>query len=167
MPTPDASAQFDYPLPAFHFRVIFSNLHGSDTSFQEVRGITSEMETEDVPEGGENHFVHRLPKAVKHPLLELKRGLGLAPSPLITWCRGTLESGFARQIRPSLVNVYLLDSQGDPLRGWAFANAYPVKWEIDDFNSTKNDVAIESISLSYSTCTPISLSSSWQSRSAS
>lgn len=159
MPTPEVSAYLDYPLPAFHFRVSFSNLHGSDTSFQEVKGISSEIDVEEVPEGGQNLFIHRLPKAVKHPLLELKRGLGVAPSPLITWCRGILESGFARTIRPSLVNVYLLDGDGDPIKGWSFANAYPVKWEIDEFKSDKNDVAIESISLSYSTCTPISASS--------
>ena len=32
------------------------------------------MEIETVVEGGENRFVHRLPKPVKHPNLVLKRG---------------------------------------------------------------------------------------------
>ncbi len=138
-----------YPLPAFYFKVVFANLPGSDTSFQEAHGISSEMDTEEVEEGGESRFVHRLPRRVKHPLLELKRGIAPISSPLVLWCQSTLESGFSRQISPRSANVYLLDETGAPVRSWLFANAYPVKWEVDGFNSTKNEVAIETISLSY------------------
>jgi phage tail-like protein len=146
-PGPQAAV---YPLPAFYFKVVFTGLRaGSDTSFQEVRGIGSEIEVEEVVEGGENRFVHRLPKAVKHPQLELKRGIAPMNSPLVAWCRSVLDSGFSSPITPSLVTVYLLDQFGAPARGWSFANAYPIKWEIDDFKSTKNEVAIETIVLSY------------------
>jgi phage tail-like protein len=139
-----------YPLPAFYFKVVFTAFLGfADTSFQEVRGIGAEMETEDVMEGGENRFVHRLPTSLKHPQLELKRGIAPMHSALVRWCRSVLESGFSSTIMPSLVTVYLLDQNGAPARGWAFSHAYPVKWNIDDFNSTKNDVAIETITLNY------------------
>jgi phage tail-like protein len=143
-----------YPLPAFYFKVIVTGLNGSDTSFQEVRGIGSEIETEDVVEGGENRFVHRLPKGVKHPQLELKRGITTMSSPLITWCRSVLDNSFSSPpgsppIGPKAVVVQLLDEGGNPVRAWSFENAYPVKWEIDDFKSTKNEVAIETIVLSY------------------
>ena len=37
------------------------------------------------------------------------------------------------------------------LIAWSFTGIYPMKWEIDAFNSTKNDVAIETISLRYNT----------------
>lgn len=126
-----------------------------ESSFQEVRGIGSELETEEVMEGGENRFVHRLPKAVKHPQLELKRGLTTANSKLAAWCRSVLETDWTRPIKPATVTVYLLDEEGSPARGWTFANAYPVKWEIDEFKSTKNEVAIETIVLSYTYCTSI------------
>jgi phage tail-like protein len=36
-----------------------------------------------------------------------------------------------------------------PIRAWSFANAYPVKWEVENFGSTKNEVVIEKIVLSY------------------
>jgi len=139
-----------YPLPAFYFKVVFTGLKpGSDTSFQEVRGIGAELEIEEVQEGGENRFVHRLPKAAKHPQLELKRGIAAMNSPLVGWCRSVLELGLSDSITTSLVTVYLLDQFGAPVRGWSFANAYPVKWEVDEFKSTKNEVAIETIVLSY------------------
>jgi phage tail-like protein len=147
---PDTKGAADYPLPAFYFSVVFNGFPlGSDTSFQEVDGIGSEFDTEEVAEGGENRFVHRLPKAVKHPLLELKRGIAPASSLLVKWCQEVLEGGMNVSILPKLVNVYLLNADGDPVRSWEFANAYPVKWEVDGFQSTKNDVAIEKIALSY------------------
>jgi phage tail-like protein len=51
-----------YPLPAFYFKVSLDGIMGNGTSFQEVRGIGSELHTEEAAEGGENRFVHRLPK---------------------------------------------------------------------------------------------------------
>lgn len=137
-----------YPLPAFYFTVL---LEGSnmDTSFQEVTGIGPEIETEDVVEGGENRFVHQLPKAVKHPKLVLKRGIAKMDSPLVGWCISILEGDLSAPIKTKELGVMLLNENGDPLRAWYFANAYPVHWEFDSFNSTKNEVAIETIELTY------------------
>ncbi len=147
----DSSAQHPdlYPPSAFHFKVVFSESPDEDTSFQEVSGIVSEIDFQETVEGGENRFVHRLPKGVKHPLLSLKRGTASAESPLIEWCISALEGDFREPIKLQDVKVYLLDENQSPLRGWSFANAYPVKWEIDSLNSTKNEVAIETIELSY------------------
>lgn len=138
-----------YPTPAFYFKVVFVGSPGADQSFQEIRGIGAELDTEEVVEGGEMRFAHRLPKNIKHPLLELKRAIPPTSSPLVAWCQSVLESDFTTRIAPKQISVYLLDPDGKPLRGWSFANAYPVKWEIGDFNSTKNEVALETISLSY------------------
>lgn len=141
----------EYPLPAFYFKVAFLATQGkSDTSFQEVSGISTEMETEPVTEGG-NPYKVQLPKALKHGNLVLKRGIADMNSPLVTLCRETLESDFAVPIEPQQVNVLLMNWAGSPMRGWTFRNAFPVKWSVDSFNSTKNEVAIETIELSYST----------------
>jgi phage tail-like protein len=147
----DASTQRSDPYPpsAFHFKLVFAKAPGEDTSFQEVSGIGSEIDVQEVVEGGENRFIHRLPKGVKHPLLSLKRGITDIDSPLVKWCKAVLEGDFVKPIEAQEVKVYLLDENHSPLRGWSFANAYPVKWEIDSFNSTKNEVAIEAIDLSY------------------
>lgn len=145
-----------YPLPAFHFKVLFAGAPGStDSSFQEVRGIGAEMDTEEYVEGGENRFVHRLPKGVKNTPLELKRGVASMDSALIAWCKFVLEYGLSMPILPSALTVYLLDEKANPARGWLFSHAYPLKWEIDEFNSTKNDVSIETITLSYTYSTRI------------
>ena len=59
-----------YPPGAFYFSVqvlgsgtALSVLTGIDASFQEASGIQAEFGVEEVTEGGENRFVHRLPRA--------------------------------------------------------------------------------------------------------
>ncbi|MCP4690084.1 MAG: phage tail protein [Desulfobacterales bacterium] len=137
-----------YPPVAFYFLVKIGG-SGADSSFQEVSGIGSEIDLEEVVEGGENSFVHRLPKGVKHPKLSMKRGIAEKSSELVTWCRKILESEFDSKIETKLIEVSLLDENAKNLRKWTFADAYPVNWEIDPFNSTKNEVAIEKIDFSY------------------
>ena len=140
----------DYPLPAFYFSVAFSDTLGViDSSFQEVSGIGPEMKTESLIEGGENRFVHQLPTSVENPKLVLKRGIAGADSILMNWCATVLESDFSSAIETKSLHVYLLDEDSFPVRCWFFNNAFPVHWEIEAFNSTKNEVAVEKIELNY------------------
>jgi len=144
------SSVSEYPLPAFYFKVIFAaTAENDDTSFQEVSGITSEMETEDLNEGGENRFAHRLPKSLKHSRLVLKRGVAEMDSPLVSWCGDVLDGEFIKPIEPMTIEVRLMNEEGEPVRAWSFVNAFPVSWEVEGFNSTRNEIAIEKIELSY------------------
>lgn len=142
-----------YPPSSFYFRVVFERSSGiSDVSFQEVSGIGSDIDIEPFVEGGENRYVHQLPKGVKHPKLVAKRGVAKKNSGLVEWCRSVLEQ-FEMPIQPKALQVRLLNGSGDPIRSWAISGAYPVKWEIGTMNSTKNDVLIETIEFSYATVT--------------
>ena len=139
-----------YPPPAFHFAVTFGTQpKDADGAFREVSGIAPEVETETVNEGGLNGFAHVLPKSIKHPRLVLKRGIAVSDSRLVQWCQAVLDGGFVKPINPKLVHVFLLDHAGEPLRCWSIENAWPVKWEIDGFQSTRNEVAMEKIELAY------------------
>lgn len=139
-----------YQPAAFYFSVRFSATGGlSDTSFQEVSGISSELETETYTEAGENGYAYVLPKAVKHSRLVLKRGIADMTSPLVQWCRSVMDSEFTQPIQTMSILVSLMNEYKIPIRSWSFVDAYPVKWEVDPFNSTKNEVAIEKIELFY------------------
>lgn len=140
----------DYPPSAFYFKVILTATMGmTDTSFQDVSGIGSKIDIEEVVEGGENRYVHRLPKSIKHPNLVLKRGIAKITSPLVIWCKSVLEADYITPIVPMPILVYLMNEDKMPIRVWSFANAYPINWEVEEFKSTKNEVAIEKIELSY------------------
>lgn len=139
-----------YPPSAFYFTVRFAGFPTGDTAFQEVSGISSKLETEPYLEGGENRYVYQLPIRVTHSNLVLKRGIGKLKSPLVVWCKSVLETGVNTTIAPMPINVSLLNEDKTPVRTWAFFNAFPVSWEVENFSSTKNEVAIEKIELSYS-----------------
>lgn len=144
---PDETSS-DYPLPSFYFEIVIEG--SADTSFQEVSGISAELELEPFVEGGENRFVYQLPKAVKHPNLVLKRGVAKIDSDLVRWCKSVLEQDYINAIQTKRLEVRLLNEKGQPVRSWSFANAYPIKWGMADFKSTGNEVAIENIELAYS-----------------
>lgn len=140
----------DYPPPAFSFKVIFAGASGVfDTSFQEVSGIKATIESESYSELGENNYTLKLPKPPTYSNLVLKRGIANLRSPLVKWCRSIFEGNFSRAIGPMPVQVHLIGQDKVPIRSWSFSNAYPVSWEVESFNSTKNEVAIEVIELRY------------------
>jgi phage tail-like protein len=145
----------DYPPVAFSFKVVIG-VRGPDVdaAFQEASGIGPQMEIEAYREGGENRFVHSLPKGVKHPTLTLKRGVASKNSRLVQWCKSVLEGGLDEPILPQDIQVQLLDETGtDILREWSFQNAYPTHWTVDPFQADKSAVAIEKIELSYAAST--------------
>lgn len=142
-----------YPPSSFYFKVIINTpLCIADVSFQEVSGISSEIDVESVVEGGENRFVHQLPKGVKHPRLVLKRGIAMRTSGLVNWCISVLEQ-FHTPIQTQAIQVLLLNGLKLPIRSWSITRAYPVKWELGNLHSMENKVLIETIELSYATLT--------------
>lgn len=138
------------PPVSFYFRVV---IQGSpkipDTDFLEVSGLKVEMQVEELKEGGQNDFVHFVPKMVKHGNLVLKRALEPLDNSLETWIKDTLEGGFAKKIKPRNIVVYLMDAEGKALRCWWCSNAYPVKWEVNTFNAKANELAVETLELCY------------------
>ncbi|MFT4925149.1 MAG: phage tail-like protein [Phenylobacterium sp.] len=139
---------FDLPV-AFQFTVVPLLNPLDQGSFQEVGGIEATIEVDKVVEGGQNRYVHQLPTSISHSNLTLKRGVASITSALVVWCLSVFEGGFDIPIVPMDLAVSLLDENGMPLRVWSVFSAWPVKWQVDAFNSTKNEVAIETIELSY------------------
>ncbi len=138
-----------YPPVGFHFKVEFQDIKGevkiNDYQFQSVSGLSVDLETEEVAEGGENRFKHKIPVRTKYPNLVLKRGL-LLDSDLIEWCRKAIENF---DIKPINLTVMLLNEKHEPLLTWSVTHAYPVKWVVEDFNAEENKLVIESLELTY------------------
>ena len=145
-----------YPPGAFYFTVAvigsaaaLAALTDIDASFKEVSGIRAEFGTEEVTEGGENRFVHRLPQAAKYANLVMKRGVVTRDSFLAEWVGQTVGSKLSLPIIPQNLLVSLLNAEGIPCIAWAFVNAWPIRWEVDPLNSTNNDILVETLEFSY------------------
>lgn len=134
-----------YPPVGFHFLVEFANQQ-NEYQFQSVSGLSVDLETEEIKEGGENRFTHKLPVRAKYPNLILKRGL-LVNSGLLSWCRDAIDNF---KIEPTDVIIKLLNEKSEPLMSWNVVHAWPVKWAISDFNAEENRLVIETLELTYS-----------------
>ena len=136
-----------YPPVGFHFSVEFTGLSTGekDHQFQSVSGLTVDIETEEITEGGENRFKHKIPVRTKYPNLVLKRGL-LVDSKVVDWCKDAVEDF---NFKPIDLIVKLLNEKHEPLLSWNFVHAYPIKWSIADFNAEESKVVIETIELVY------------------
>lgn len=140
-----------YPPVGFYFTLSFTGVSTTnDASFKEASGISVEMNVEEVAEGGENRYKHRLPTSTKYSDLELKRGLLTKSSELATWCMDTLSGGLNETIEVKDITVSLLNADGDPLMSWDFANAWPTQWSISNLDSEKNEIVVESMKFAYS-----------------
>ncbi len=136
-----------YPPVGFHFAVVFELFPQTpnDFRFQDVTGLTANVETETVKEGGENRFTHQLPGRTNYEKLVLKRGMFIG-SFIVQWCREAIEDlNFA----PTNVIITLLNEMHLPIAGWYVVNAFPVKWSISNFNAEKSSVVIETLEFEY------------------
>ncbi len=138
-----------YPPMGFHFRVEFLDTSGAtkfpETSFQEVGGLSVEIGTEELSEGGVNDHSHRLPGKAKYGNLTLKRGM-LTDSKLVDWIIAAVEN---YSFEPVNVTVSLLNEKHQPLMSWHFFRAWPVKWSTSDLKSQDNTIVVETFELTY------------------
>jgi phage tail-like protein len=159
-----------YPPVGFFFEVNFQGTFFKDdkktiidlskeaveTRFQSVSGLSVELQTETLKEGGQQRFEHILPVRTKYSPLILKRGL-VKNSKMIEWCMEAIDNF---DIQPLDLLVHLLHvnrpdpnqpAQGvAPLITWSVVNAWPKKWSVSDFNAEQSSIAIESLELNYS-----------------
>ncbi len=144
-----------YPPAGFMFKVEFTGVSGMDADkeqrFQEVSGLSFDIEVEEYREGGENRFSHKFPKRARYPNLVLKRGF-LQDSAIIEWFKSAMNTFFTVVIydfKPADIIVSLLDEAGEPLAVWNVVQAYPVKYAASGMNATQNAVMVENIELAY------------------
>jgi phage tail-like protein len=116
-----------------------------DIRFQRVSGLSAEVETEPVREGGRNLYTQRVPTGVKYNNLVLERGMVIG-SPL------NLEFNAAMSLfkfATSNVLVTLLGESKAPLAAWLFMKAYPVKWSTSDLTATEPALVIDTLELAF------------------
>jgi len=136
-----------YPPVGFHFKVEVDGLSNDlDTRFTEVNGLSVEMGTEDVAEGGENRYIQKYPTRSKYPELVLKRGLVLSDSGIWAWVQDCIEN---YTIKPKNIFIKLLNEEHEPLMTWNVVGAYPTKWAASDLSASNNAVVIESLQMFY------------------
>ena len=120
-------------------------------TFNEVDGLTVEVESFDLEEGGQNHFAHHFPGRFSWPNLVLKRGI-VNGDGLFDWLSKSSGEGFegnGSKVERSTGAVTLVSELGERLRSWSFEGAFPVRWNGPTFVSGSNDSPSEELEIAH------------------
>ena len=142
-----------YPV-GFHFTVSCIGLPPTPMAilnepFQEVSGLTTDRDVEEVAEGGENGFVHQLPKRPKAGRLKLRRVMTPIINPFTAWCTLCLEAELEVPVIKTDLVIMLHNQYKIPTMTWRVGRAFIVKREADTFDAMKNELAMETIEMAY------------------
>jgi len=119
--------------------------------FMEVGGLEVSVAVEEIEEGGENNYVHKLPGRMSWPNITLKRGITQNDS-LLTWLNkssGEQFSANGNKLTRSTAAITLIGPAGQRLRAWEFDGAFPIKWKGPDFAADSNDMAMEELEITH------------------
>jgi phage tail-like protein len=144
------------PIVGMRFSVLFMAAgvvpNPLDIRFHRVSGLSAEVATEPITEGGQNLYVQRLPQGIRYNNLVLERGMVIG-SPL------NIEFNVAMSLfkfATSNVLVTLLGEDKMPLAAWLFFKAYPVKWSTSDL-AAEPSLVIDTMELAYTRMQRLSL----------
>lgn len=119
--------------------------------FTEVTGLEVSIETEDIQEGGQNGYVHKLPGRMSWPNITLKRGFTKQDN-LLKWLREASGEQFAankNKLTRKTAAITLLNGKGSRIRSWEFDGAFPVKWSGPSFVAGTGEAASESLEITH------------------
>jgi len=119
--------------------------------FMEVSGLEVTVAVEDVEEGGENNYVHKLPGRMTWPNITLKRGITQNDT-LLGWLNKSSGEQFAasgNRLTRSTAAITLIGPSAERLRAWEFDGAFPVRWKGPDFAVSSTDMAVEELEVTH------------------
>lgn len=119
-------------------------------AFTEVSGLSVQMDVEELAEGGQNEFVHRLPGRLKWSTIVLRRGVTQTDE-LFEWMTSCAQDALASGRRPTLRHgsVVVKSTKGERVREWSFDGAYPVRWSGPKLAATAKELASEELEVGH------------------
>jgi phage tail-like protein len=149
---------FESPLGAFRFLVILDPavvyLPPAQAllvpilalgAFQEVRGLSADLEVMTYAEGGRNDAVHQLPVRHSYGRISLRRGL-VRDQALWGWYRAGQHGSLGARRDGAIV---ALTEMGLPAMAWTFRGGLAAKWTGPDLSSMTAAVAMEGMEIAH------------------
>jgi len=115
-------------------------------SFTEVSGLSVQIDVEELAEGGQNAYTHRLLGRMKWPNLVFKRGVTDTDT-LFEWLLEFSGEGFAKtnKVTPLDGKVSVLNAKGKAVRNWSVIGARPVRWSGPRLAASSRELAVEEL----------------------
>jgi phage tail-like protein len=122
-------------------------------AFTEVSGLAVQLDVEELAEGGQNGYTHKLLGRMKWPNLVFKRGL-TDTNALFEWlleCSGEGLTAKSNKVKPREGKITVLAAdRKTKVRTWTIAEAKPVKWTGPKLAASSRDLAIEELEVCHS-----------------
>lgn len=135
--------QRDNPYSSFNFLVEIDGIPSA--GFAEADLPAGRIETIEYREGGDKTSAARkLPGRVSYDNVVLRRGLA-GRTDLYDWWRAVRDGMPDRRN----VAIVLLDEGRQPVQHWLLRDAWPTRLAYDALDAAKNEVAIETLELTY------------------
>jgi len=115
-------------------------------AFTEVTGLGVSIDVEELMEGGQNAYTHKLLGRMRWPNIVLKRGL-TDSNALFKWLLNFSGDGFSKtnKVSPETGSISVLTPKGEPFRTWSLVDVKPVKWTGPRLAASSRDLAIEEL----------------------
>jgi phage tail-like protein len=111
-------------------------------AWSKCEGLTFEYDVQEVKEGGNNEYVHRLPGRVKLQNLKLTRPLDKDTQKVADWL-----ASVAREPRRSTAQIEIVDEGGETVATWRLQGIYPFRWSGPTLDTGANSIALEVLEL--------------------
>jgi len=134
------------PVATYLFEVEISGINKA--VFSEVTLPALKVDTEDVKEGGQNEFVHKLPIRVNAGTVVLKNGISIGDE-LYQWYFQVASGDFGAARKSVSIRLYS-SVASRLLLTITLAQAFPVRWSGPGLKSGEAAIAIEEIELAHS-----------------
>ncbi len=126
---------------SLRFKVTLDD-HTDLGTWTKCEGLSVEYDLQEIKEGGQNDYLHRLPGRTKYQNLKLTRAIDKNTQKVADWL-----ASIAREPKRSTAQIVILDTNGTEVVTWRFEGVYPAKWTGPTLDVGANQVAMESLEL--------------------
>lgn len=119
--------------------------------FREVSGLELSVAVEEIAEGGQNGFTHRVPGRMSWPNITFRRGITQS-NVLFEWLQKSSGEGFAaagNKLTRSTGAVTAIGYDLTPLRSWNLIDVFPIRWKGPEFGADKNEALQEELEIAH------------------
>jgi phage tail-like protein len=119
--------------------------------FMEISGLEVHVGVEELDEGGQNGFVHKLPGRMTWPNLTLRRGITQQDT-LLDWLRTSSGEQFTangNKLTRKTAAITLVGPAGQRLRAWEVEGAFPIRWSGPRFASESAETPVEELEITH------------------
>lgn len=119
--------------------------------FNEVSGLSVNLQVEEYAEGGVNGFTHQLPGRMTWPHLVFKRGLTDSDA-LFQWMGKSAGDGFAangNKLTRATGAITVIDDEGNRLRAWNVEGIFAVRWTGPTMSVENAAVMVEELEVAH------------------